>query len=385
MVRAGVGVSIAVDSRKAAEEAAAGALAGAERAEAALLFATPGHGEAAPALLDAAVGALGCDAVVGAGAHGVLAAGHEYEAVPAVVVLALSGLEVHPFLLPDLAGHEASAGAEIAAHMGGEPSDRDLVILLPDPRAVQMAPLLAGVRDALQPARVVGAGAADPLANAPLQWCGRSVETGALAGLVIRAPRPPRVGVTQACRPVTELMTVTRVRGNWILELDGRPALDVYREVARGPLAADLGRATEFLFAALPRDPDAPLRPGGYLVRNVIGVAMDANAFAIPEQVRCGQQIALALREPESARDDLKAMLTGVADGPAAFGLYFNCCARGASFFGVPGLEAAYLEQALGATPVAGMFGSCEIGPVGAPGAASELLTYTGVLALVDA
>ena len=65
-----------------------------------------------------------------------------------------------------------------------------------------------------------------------------------------------------------------------------------------------------------------------------------------------------------------------------ALGLYLDCSARGAAFFGVPGLEAAYLEHAFGETPVAGMFGSCEIAPVG--DGAPELLTYTGVLALID-
>ncbi len=45
------------------------------------------------------------------------------------------------------------------------------------------------------------------------------------------------------------------------------------------------------------------------------------------------------------------------------------------------GLEAAYLESAFGSAPLAGMFGSCEIGPIGGR---TELLTYTGVLALLD-
>ena len=73
------------------------------------------------------------------------------------------------------------------------------------------------------------------------------------------------------------------------------------------------------------------------------------------------------------------------AGEPPAFGLYFNCCARGASFFGVPGLEAAYLENAFPETPIAGMFGSFEVGPIGDPrDPRVELLTYTGVLALFD-
>ena len=115
-------------------------------------------------------------------------------------------------------------------------------------------------------------------------------------------------------------------------------------------------------------------------MRNVAGFAVEHRAFATPELLKPGQKLALVLREPQTARDDLKAMLSSVADGPAALGLYFDCCARGAGFFGVPGLESAYLENALGAVPLAGMFGSCEIGPLGSR---TELLTYTGVLALL--
>jgi small ligand-binding sensory domain FIST len=118
----------------------------------------------------------------------------------------------------------------------------------------------------------------------------------------------------------------------------------------------------------------------------VIGFAPERRAFALPEAVGRGQQIALAVREPEAARVDLKAMLAELREGRPALGLYFNCCARGSSFFGVPGLEAAYLDQAFADTPIAGMFGSYEIGPIGgSPGEQHvELLTYTGVLALVD-
>ena len=132
---------------------------------------------------------------------------------------------------------------------------------------------------------------------------------------------------------------------------------------------------------ALPRDAGETLAPGSYLVRNVAGFAPSENAFAIPEQLLPGRRIALAHRDPEVAREDLKAMLAGLAGGSPAGALYFNCCARGAGFFGVQDLEAAYLEQALGPAPWLGVFGSCEIGPIGGR---TELLTYTGVLALLD-
>jgi small ligand-binding sensory domain FIST len=383
MIRAGSGLSLRADARAAAAEATAAALAGAGTADAALLFAGPGHGAALPELLDAAVGALGTAAVAGASAYGVLGAGRAIEADSAVAVLAWSGVESHPFLLPDPRGDEVAACEEIAARLGSAPRPEDLVVLLPDPRSFDAGAFLPALRGALGPAQVVGAAAGDPLGGAPRQWCGRSVASGAVAGVVLRPSRAPRIGVTQGCRPVTPPLTVTRARGHWLLELDGRPALEVYREALRGPLAADLPRAAAFVLVALPADPRAAaLAPGSYRVRHVVGFEPEENAFAIPELVKPGMRLALAVREPEQAREDLKAMLAETLDGPAALGLYLDCCARAGGFFTPPELEAAYLERALGSAPYAGMYGSCEIGPIGGR---SELLTYTGVLAVLDA
>ena len=381
MPRVGVGFSSRSDARAAAEEAVELAAATASRPDAALVFATPGYGAELRRLLEVAAAGLGTRALVGASAHGVFADGHEIEGGSAVAIAALEGFEAQPFLLSDLADEEEAAGEEIAARLGGPARAEDLIALMPDPRAFHPDGMLGGVRRALAPAAVVGAGAADPVSDAPLQWYDGRIESGALAGIALRSARPPRVGVTQACQPATDLLEVTRARGHWILELDGRPALEVYREVAGGPLAEDLRRAAAFVLVGLPRDASAPLRPGGYLVRNVAGMRPEQRALAIPEPVAAGDAIALVRREPESAREDLKAMLSSLRGDSPALALYFDCCARGASFFGVPGLEAAYLQNALGSAPLVGMFGSCELGPIAGR---VELLTYTGVLALVD-
>lgn len=387
-MQVGVGVSDSADPRQAAREAVQQALEGCGgSAEAALVFATPGHSEGIRPLLEAVCDGLGTRCVAGATAHGVLGRGREIEKESGLVVTALSGVEAEPFLLGHVDPTDPQVAAEILAHLGGAARAEDLVVLLPDPRAVPLLAVLGDVGERLAPAAVVGAGAADPVWDRPLQWCGREAETGALAGMVLRGARPPRIGVTQACRPVTGLLTVTRSQGHWILELDGRPALEVYREAARGPLADDLRRAAAFVLAAVPADGagacDGALAPGGYRVRNVAGFALEEQAFAVPESLAPGDALALVVRDPESARADLKEMLAGLAgaDGKPAGGLYFDCCARGESFFGVSGLEAGYLAGAFGEGSIGGMFGSCEIGPIGGR---PELLTYTGVLALLD-
>jgi hypothetical protein len=57
-----------------------------------------------------------------------------------------------------------------------------------------------------------------------------------------------------------------------------------------------------------------------------------------------------------------------------------NCIARGRDFYGVPGLDTAYIHQRLGSVPVAGFFSGAEITP---GGGFSPLHQYTGVLAML--
>ncbi len=381
MATAGSALSTDSDPVRAGREAAESALAaaGLDRAEAALLLATPDHGDGLPDLVAEAGRVLG-GPVVGATGQGVMAGGAAQESGPGVAVLAL-GCPAHPFLLEG-PGEEVHAGEDVLAALGRAADPDDLVVLLPDPYAISPDRMLQSLGEALGPASIVGAGAVEGPGVPPAQWLDDRLVTGGVAGIVIPGAAAPRIGVTQACTPVTPPLQVTRTDGPWILELDGRPALDVFREVARGPLAEDLRRAAAFLFAAFPdpQDPEGSLAAGDYRVRNVVGFVEERRAVSLAASVRTGERIAWVLREPHGARDDLKRMLSRLAGEPEpGLGVYLDCCARGRALFEVPGLEAAYLAEALGALPWIGTLGAYEIGPVRGR---TELLTYTGVLAL---
>ena len=175
MIRAGVGFSAGLDGPVAVEQAASAALAGAGGADLAILFATPAFPAGVESLLAAAVDVLGTSVVVGASAHGVFGAGIECENQASVSILALTGIEAEPFLIPDARGDESRIGAEIASRIPGGPRREDLVVILPDPRLDTVA-LVRGLDSALRPAHVVGAGAADPFSNSPSQWLGGTVE-----------------------------------------------------------------------------------------------------------------------------------------------------------------------------------------------------------------
>lgn len=366
------------DPARAAAVAAAAALedCGTDRADAALVFVAGPGADPARAVAGAAA-VLGTQTIAGATAHGVLAGSFEEEARPAVSVLALAGIEATPFRLEHLAGAEEAAGAELEAALQRSTRLGDLVVLLADPVALDMPRLLGSIDEVLPPRALVGAAAAVGSRGqaAGLLWSGREVAAGSACGLVLHLDEPARIFVSHGCRPITELLHATRVEGHWILEIDGRPALEVYREAAGKLLGADLERAGGRLLVALPRG-----RVGtDFVVRHVTGFAPERQAFALTDLLRPGAPLRLALRDGDFAREDLQRALA-VADAPAAAALYLSCPGRGQRLFRHAGLETATVANALGATPVAGMFGSFQFGPVAD---ATELHTYAAVLAML--
>lgn len=362
--------------REVAERAATG-LGG--QPEAGLLFASPDYPDL-QRLLAAASDVLGTSRIVGGTASAVLGMGEDAEQVPAVSLLILAGSGIELFGVADVNGREKQTGADIAGQLGGRPRASDLAVLVHDATRVSARPLVTSVQEALEPACLVGAGTAGGALSAPAQWLNaRSIRGGAV-GLLIRGARPPRIRIAQACRPVTGNLTITQASGYWIQSIDGRPALEVYREVARGPLARDLRRAAAHLMVALPSPGPGALTEGRYRTRRVVGFSEERGAFAVPESMGRGQEIALVLRDPEGAREELGRALEGLGEQPErSAALYFNCAARGRALFGVSGLEAGYLERALAGLPWAGMHGPSQIAPLGAR---TECLTHAGVLAV---
>jgi small ligand-binding sensory domain FIST len=146
-----------------------------------------------------------------------------------------------------------------------------------------------------------------------------------------------------------------------------------------------LKRALAFVFAGLPADPHKnSVAPGEYVVRNIIGIDQKKGILAVAEEVFEGERIVFTLRDSMRAREDLIQMLQRASqrlDGKTpSLGIYFNCCARGTPFYGIPGMDTAYIRQTLGDFPLIGLFGNFELGPLGRM---NRLLAYTGVLVLI--
>lgn len=297
--------------------------------------------------------------LVVADAPGVLAGAVERESTPAVSVLALDASAMRPHLTT-LATDAARATHTRAVFEGlsvvpeGARSARlGVAILAPETHTTEAITGL--IRKPLPP--VVGAGTALVVAAQPRREplaCGAALLTVATSLGVTTLASP-------ASRLVTPWMKVDAMEASLILRVDGRPMLDVVTEHGGGASPSDA------LLIAL-RGPDDASPP---LLRAIAGVDAARGAVAVGDVLPRDAQIALAVRDPEAARQDLStrlaAMARGLGGGTAAAALLFTCAGRGARFFRRADVDAGLVRARFPSLPTAGMQSAFELSPWGGP------------------
>jgi len=390
MIRAGAGQSSDSSTERAVNVAFSEAFrrAGISKADLALVFFTAEHAVEQQRFADLLRTAMGSGSIVGSSAHGVLTGDGEVEGSHglAVLVIASDDIRGDPFIFQSLKTRDAPAAREIANAARSSLKTGLLTILLPDSYNAQPQQLLQTLEETLGHTPIVGAGSSESgMTGATFQLCNEKITNNAVCGLHLSGKYDCFIDITQGCQPIAGTMTITRAERNLIYQIDGRPAFEVFSSVLKGPLRDDLRQALMHVFIGLPADRERnQLGAGEYLVRNIIGLDSSKGIVAVAEPVREGQSLVFTLRDGQRARDDLTQMLERQAQRlrgkKPAFGVYFNCCARGASLYGIPGIDSAYIRQTLGQFPLIGMFGGYELAPLGG---ANHLFAYTGVLALI--
>src|SRR4051812_7256991 len=114
--------------------------------------------------------------------------------------------------------------------------------------------------------------------------------------------------VTQGCQPLGRERTITGAEGNVLLELDGRPALDVLIDEARISLdqpQAAMQRLRATLVGLNEPGGDVIGRPGTFgadvVVRHIIGLDPARRGVAIASQVAAGMRMAFCNRNAQAA------------------------------------------------------------------------------------
>jgi small ligand-binding sensory domain FIST len=201
------------------------------------------------------------------------------------------------------------------------------------------------------------------------------VVEGGLSGVSFADSVTVATRLTQGCTPIGPKRVITTCQQNVIISLDGRPALDVFKEDIGEAGARDLNRLGGHIFAGLPISGSDT---GDYLVRNLVGIDPANKLVAIGEMVRPGSSVMFCRRDAKTANEDMTRMLESIRKGlysrPRG-GIYYSCLGRGASLFGPNSEELRMVRDTLGDFPLVGFFCNGEISH-------NRLYGYTGVLTL---
>lgn len=224
---------------------------------------------------------------------------------------------------------------------------------------------------------------------------------GGLSGVAFGEGVPLISRVTQGCLPLTGAHQITQVERNLVLQLDGKPALDVLLDELQVSLdqpdaALAAVRATLVGLRQAGGDSSAVSRTGNFgsdvVVRHIVGLDPVHRGVAVADRVESGMQLAFCQRNVQAARADLmricaeirEELEAEVAVMPGAEtsaqparsmrgAVYVSCAGRGGPHFGAPSAELQIVRRALGDVPLVGFFAGGEI-------ARHHLYGYTGVL-----
>ncbi len=340
----------------------------------ALGFVTPQFAAYYPQVPKLIARQLDPETFVGCSGGGVIGGGEEVEQEPAVTLVAarLPDVDVHPFHvegeLPDLDG-PPDAWRRL---VGIETEDEPQFVLLADPFSVRAGALLSGLDYAFPSSSKIGglaSGGTSPNTNA--MFLNDEVFTEGAVGVALNGDIVLDTVVAQGCRPIGELVQVTRCKGNLLYELDGEPVLPLLQELFTDLDERDRQLAGTALFVGVLMD-EFSEKPqvGDFLIRNLIGIDPQRGAIAVGENLQEGMRLRFHVRDAETSAEDLHAMLTGynkvVPEGAGASGaLLFSCLGRGEGLYKEPNFDTGVFREHLGDLPVGGFFCNGEIGPVG--------------------
>ena len=333
-----------------------------------------------------AAGAIGCG---GSGCSGLELGIIAFDASPVVP---------HIHTTHDLLGGESQAGEALARKVAEQASDGAVVLLFFDsvasttPRQLHYASAIVdGFHAGLGEKKVnlIGGGLLTDM-NLSDGWVfdGEGVCKHAAVALVFPAAVKAETAVLHGCRPVSSFMSITRIDGAEVFELDGEPALDVIERMLGLRLGSTDGTDIS-LIATLGEkhgDPFAPYDENTYVNRLILGANRATGSITLFEpDFRRGTTVQIMARDNslmlQSVRDGTAALRARCISSKPLLGLYIDCAGRASARSGALQEEADLVMQSLDLSfPLLGFYSGVEIAPFEGY---SRPLDWTGVLALL--
>lgn len=230
---------------------------------------------------------------------------------------------------------------------------------------------------------------------------------GGTSGVVFSSDIKLATTLSQACKPVGELHTITKGQDHIIYELDDQKALEVFDQDLKTMVVKRIDRDPDQILInenalqdidSVPEEyrhlfegemhvafSNVQADTKNYLVRNIVAVDQENGAIAVSQHVNKGEHMMFVKRSPEILKDDLVDSLNDLKEriikDEGEFkpkgALYISCIARGVvelDGFGFKN-EMDIIHSIIGDVPLTGFFAAGEISN-------ARLYGFTGILTL---
>lgn len=343
------------------------------RADLALVFFSPHHGDEAQAIAAAVNQRFEPRCLLGCIGESIVGNEQEIEHRPALSLwlgawpqpVQLEGFHLDLEQTPDgptlLGWPDGLGNAELA---------KSAVLALGDPFTFPVDRMLGQANDDYPGLRIVGGMASGIRGPGQCRLLlGDQVHTQGAVGVLLHGTPTIRCIVSQGCRPIGKHLVITGGRENVITELGGKTPLLQLRSLWQELEQRDQQLFQQGLHIGLvTNEYKTDFRRGDFLVRNVYGLEPDSGALVITDKIRIGQTVQFHVRDADTADEDLRALLDqDLKANPhkPAGALLFTCNGRGTRLFPEPNHDATVLRSQAGPVPLAGFFAQGELGPIG--------------------
>jgi hypothetical protein len=395
--KAGVGYSENPRSLEAGAEAAAAAMANGdiERCDLAIVYSTEKHDPIQ--LRNGLRSVIGPQArLIGGHAVGIITGdrlGYEGHQV-GVATIESDSLQVEMFIEAGLPDREREVGLALGGRIRDRRYKGDPSLLLMYDSVKRSAaqglelnmatPLIEGMTEALgvwPPAAGVGMTGSMQW-NPTYQWFDDRIEQNTAMALALAGSVKMDTIIMHGCKPAGAYHKITKADGNVILEIDGRPALEVIAEM----LGAGFERSWEeyplFVTLGLNKgDKFGEFKEENYANRLCMAIDKSRSALVMFEpDLMAGSEIRLMRRSIDFGYIGARAaQLLDRLDGRTPFlAVYIDCAARASAYCGTDREEAEEVQRVIGSRmPLLGMYSGVEIARVGQT---MQALDWTGVL-----
>jgi hypothetical protein len=386
--KAGVGMSYHHNPNVAGREAAEQALekAGISKPDFVFVFGSMGYDQRS--LLRAVREATGGAPLTGCSAEGTINGEDADESNFSVVVSAISSEELqwHNGLAKGLEDEPRAVGKRVAkdllAHLS---TDTIGLFVFPDgvkdfvvPTENLVDNFFAGLEENLPSERFLplwGGGAGNNFndwASPPYQYCDDEVITDGVSYALLSGKTRAGWAISHACIPIGGERIVTRGQGNVIYEIDGKPAMEVFKEyIPEGTLTDDCDWFPYAVSLSLCFKAPSYMKDEEYVVRGMPVVSMADGSITVQTEVPEGTSVWLSSRDKEKISTGFDRMAAQIkeqldSDQPKLV-FQFECGTRGKMMFREQEkleLQKRFRRSLDPEAPWVGFYTVGEIGPV---------------------